>query len=231
MRLLTIYMALLIPLTAFTQSKTAKQYYDLSIEKVNQGDVEGAFKLLAESLKVDSTYEDSYVLKGYIYYQLGKSKEAIIEYDKLLKINPKHKDGLKNRSLIKMRIFDLDGAIQDNTLRLELEPKNPVIYFDRAYSKGLKGDVDGAISDYSVAIQLDSLYKEAYANRGVIKINKLTSSGIIKPKNDEVIGACSDLTKAQELEDNAVDDMIYIYCGDYLKALKKKNRKNKKKKK
>ena len=74
-------------------------------------------------------------------------------------------------------------------------------------------DSQGSIKDYDKAIELNPDYKEAYANRGVAKINLLTTGGNIKPTKEQTKDACADLQKAKKLGDNTVDDMIFIYCG------------------
>ena len=69
-----------------------------------------------------------------------------------------------------------------------------------------------SIKDYDQAILLDSTYKEAYANRGVAKINLLTKNGNIQPTKAQTADACADLKKAKQLGDNTVDDMIFAHC-------------------
>ena len=73
-------------------------------------------------------------------------------------------------------------------------------------------DVAGSIKDYDKAIELNPNYMEAYANRGVAKINLLTSKGNIQPTKEQTSDACADLKKAKQLGDNTVDDMIFIHC-------------------
>jgi hypothetical protein len=55
---------------------------------------------------------------------------------------------------------------------------------------------------------------QAYANRGVAKINLLTSKGNIRPTKEQTSDACADLNKAKQLGDNTVDDMLFIYCDN-----------------
>ena len=93
-----------------------------------------------------------------------------------------------------------------------LVPNDYELYFNRAVSKERLLDITGAINDYGNAIKIKDDYREAYANRGVCKINLLTTKGNIKPTKEETADACNDLQKAKQLGDNSVDDMIYVYC-------------------
>lgn len=94
-----------------------------------------------------------------------------------------------------------------------LSANDPELYFNRASCKGMLRNIQGAIKDYDKAIELKPGYKEAYANRGVEKINLLTTKGTITPSKEQTKDACADLKKAKQLGDNAVDDMIFIHCG------------------
>ncbi len=73
-------------------------------------------------------------------------------------------------------------------------------------------DSQGSIKDYDKAIEYNPKYKEAYANRGVAKINLLTTKGNVFPTKGQTKDACADLKKAKQLGDNTVDDMIFIHC-------------------
>mgnify|MGYP006386899029 FL=1 len=53
---------------------------------------------------------------------------------------------------------------------------------------------------------------EAYANRGVAKINLLSKKGNAIPAKKQTIDACADLKRAKQLGDDTVDDMIFIHC-------------------
>ena len=53
---------------------------------------------------------------------------------------------------------------------------------------------------------------KAYANRGIAKINQLTTNGNLQPSRKETKSACKDLRKAQSMGDSTVGDMIFIYC-------------------
>jgi hypothetical protein len=73
-------------------------------------------------------------------------------------------------------------------------------------------DSPGSIKDYDLAILYSPEYKEAYANRGVAKINLLRLKGDIILTKKQTTDACQDLKKAKQLGDNSVDDMLYIHC-------------------
>ena len=73
-------------------------------------------------------------------------------------------------------------------------------------------DAAGSIYDYTRAIHYKPNYMEAYANRGVAKINLLSKKGNTIPAKKQTIDACADLKRAKQLGDDTVDDMIFIHC-------------------
>ena len=71
----------------------------LTLEMLNEGaTVKDVFAKLDECLNKDSTFENAYFLKAYVFYKLEAFEDAILEYNKVLRINPYHEEALKNRS-------------------------------------------------------------------------------------------------------------------------------------
>lgn len=215
--LLTQFLSALILMSsayAGTQSNTldAQYHYDEAMKKLNAGStVKDVFNSLDLCLRKDSTFENAYFLKAYVFYKLEAFEDAIKEYDKLLSINPYHKEALKNRALTRIQVYDLEGAIDDHNRRLILEPMNPNIYFDRAYCRGLQQDLNGSIEDYSRAIELDPAFTEAFVNRGKAKMNLATSEAITV-EAISIDDACQDLNRAKIMGDTSGLKLISTYC-------------------
>jgi len=93
-----------------------------------------------------------------------------------------------------------------------INAKDPELYFIRGTANDMLGNYKQSIKDYGNAIKIKPNYFQALANRGTAKINLLTGNGNFQPSKKETKSACKDLKKAKELGDNAVDDLIFIYC-------------------
>jgi tetratricopeptide (TPR) repeat protein len=191
----------------------AQVHYDTALEMLNEGaTVKAVFARLDNCLSEDSTFENAYFLKAFVFYKLQAFEDAIGEYDKLLRINPYHEEALKNRALTKLQVYDLEGAIDDHNRRLLLEPLNANIYFDRAYCKGLQKDIRGSIEDYTKAIELNPAFTKAIANRGKAKMN-LATSGAVSVETISVEDACSDLDRARIMGDTSGLKLLSTYCN------------------
>ncbi|MCP4124293.1 MAG: hypothetical protein GY751_21305 [Bacteroidetes bacterium] len=211
MKLAFTFLLMFASLQGIAQS--AQAHYDAAMDKLNEGAVvKEVFESLNQCTELDSSFEDAYYLKAFVYYRLNDFEAAVHEYDALLKVSPYNREALKRRALAKIQLYDLDGAIEDHNRRLVLEPLDAVIYFDRAYCKGLQNDVIGSIHDYSKALELDPYFKEAYVNRGAAKMH-LIASGQEIPKFITRESVCKDISTAKNLGDRTATKIHTEYCS------------------
>jgi tetratricopeptide (TPR) repeat protein len=180
------------------------------------GEYEKAIPDLDKAIELDPTDLASYIdrgkTKGYANDLTGSKKDFLYILTK---------DSTRDQAqaafyylgLIAYQQKEAKEAINYYDKFLILVPDDAEVYFNRGCVKDfLLRDLEGSIKDYDKAIELDPNYAEAYANRGAVKINLLTRRGIIQPSKEQTKDACADLKKAKKLGDNAVDDMIFIFC-------------------
>jgi len=129
------------------------------------------------------------------------NKEAIVDYDKAILINPKYETAYNNRGLAKSNQLDYNGAILDYNKAIELDPNNANIYNNRGKTKYTQQDYLSALVDFAIVIDIDPKNAEAYCNRGIVKFRL--------GKNEE---GCSDLNKAVELGYSAALEVIKTNC-------------------
>lgn len=195
-----------------SQAQDAVSLYESAVGMLNKGSTaEQLFEQLDRCLEQDSTFEDAYFLKAYIYYRLQEFDAAIAVYDRLLNLDPYNPEALKRRALTRIQVYDFEGAIADHDRRLALDPTNPVIYFDRAYCKGLNQDVLGSIEDYTKALELDPWFKEAWVNRGHAKMNIMAYSEN-PPEFITMESACKDIGQAGSLGDSTAARVYAERC-------------------
>lgn len=209
-----IFFVLLLNLANGQDAQTIydKAYKQLT-EGVNAADV---VKTLQTCIDIDTTFEDAYLLRAFVFYKLDDYEAAIKDYDRLLDIHPKHEEALKKRAITKVRIEDFEGAIEDHNLRLSIAPNNAAAYFDRAYCTGVLGNNEAAIADYSLAIKINPYYTSAYTNRGVAQLNQfLLENDNRSPNILEAEFICEDFQKARKLGDLSASKYLKLYCTDY----------------
>ena len=148
--------------------------------------------LLAKTTPLESLVE--WQKRPYISAELyhsqgeGKStakeyKNAIVDFDKVIALNPEHVRAYYKRGLTKYNLENYAGAIDDYTRVIKLNPRHARAYNNRGVakfrlseSKHNSGDVEKAqllyqeaIDDYTRAIKLNPRHATAYNNRGIVK--------------------------------------------------------------
>lgn len=105
-----------------------KTFLDEAIYKIQDGCFEEAIELLNKSIELKNDFEISYFYRAVAYQSIKKYDEAMLDYTKSIKLNPKMTDAYYNKAKIvleKKEISDveLDKAISNLEAALELDEK------------------------------------------------------------------------------------------------------------
>jgi tetratricopeptide (TPR) repeat protein len=212
---------------------TAKQIYTKGTEYAGQGKFNEAKVEFEKTLKVDP-YHDSakraleiiedaleqkiknttaiHIFKGKTYGIKGKSNEAIVEYNKVIAINPRFAEAYYNRGNENRKKGQLGEAISDYTKAIEMNPRHASACNNRGITYAMKGQWNKAFSDFNKAIEINPRYDGAYANRARVHIKE--------GQDDKAISDCS---KAIEINPRQVEAyygraMAYFYKKEYERA-------------
>lgn len=152
--------------------------------------------------------QESNAAKAKPFYESGKARSAqgdfdgaIIEFTKVIEIDPKSPLAYAARGNAKLNLGALDEAIADFSKAIEIDPSRFIPYLNRGAAKVDKGDIDGAIADYTKVLTLDPKSVLAYRNRGCA----------LQQKGD-LEGARSDFQQAIQLaNDEGAYQRFYLY--------------------
>lgn len=75
-------------------------------------------------------------------------KDALLDFDKAIKLNPSFAEAYFKRGNIKNLLGDYEGAIQDYDKAIELNPNLAEAYNNRGLTKFNSGDEDGGNLDF-----------------------------------------------------------------------------------
>ena len=151
-----------------------------------------------------------YYRKGTDKYKANNYKNAIVDFNKTIELNPGHVRAHRKRGYAKYQLEDYAGAIEDYTDAIELNPEGADLYkgrggvkFKLGESKRNGGDTEevqslyqAAIDDYTYAIKLNPEDTDLYSNRGGVKFKLAKFDG-------------GDTQKAQNLYQAAIDDCTH----------------------
>lgn len=104
--------------------------------------------------------------KGQAFYNAGNYLFAADAFSEEIRRNPRSAGAWNDRAVARVRLGDLNGAIQDYNRAVELAPMDAEIYFNRGNALIAAGQYQDAIMDYNRAIQMNPGYARAIYNRG-----------------------------------------------------------------
>lgn len=183
--------------------KTADQYVDYGIKKLENKEFMEAIVSFNEAISVDKNSFQAYYMRGNIKQQFSDVHGAMKDYNTAIEINPKFTEAYFERGNVKYLLQDYYGAIDDYTKTIELNENNLDAYFKRGQAKQQLEAYQDAINDCSQIISKDPDNVDAYFLRGVLRI-----------EYGQLSEGCLDLSKAGELGDLKAYELIREKCND-----------------
>ncbi len=96
----------------------------------------------------------NYRWRADVYARNGYFDEAIMEYDKLIQLDPGDAGLYNNRANVHREKEDYEKAIRDSTKAILLDPEEPVYRFNRAIHQAKYGNYDDAMIDAKACVKL-----------------------------------------------------------------------------
>jgi tetratricopeptide (TPR) repeat protein len=154
--------------------------------------------------------------RGVSFSEAGDYQQAIIEYNKAIKIEPDNSVIYYNRGHAYRELLEYDKAISDLTRSIELDPNYSDPYLDRGIvfldlAKDPQDQyLDLAMSDFDIVIMLNPDDEYAYYFRGHCKDRK-----------GETNLALFDLQMCVELSDSAGNDYLKELAEQSIESITK----------
>ena len=135
-------------------SEDAKYYVNRGVTKGKTGNINGAINDFNIALQLGSEDQSAvYSNMGKAKMLLGKTEEAIKDYDYAVKLNPKQYTAYLNRGLAKQKLKDFRGAVEDFTECLKINPKMTDAYLNRALAYLQLNEKENACNDLKQAYE------------------------------------------------------------------------------
>jgi len=116
---------------------------------------------------------------GEALHSQRKYREAILEFDRAIKLDARNVEAYRLRGRSKRENADLQGSLSDFNKALEIEPNSNRTILGRGLTREKMGDTQGALADYSRGISLEPTYPNGYAYRGHLRIDLKDYKGAI----------------------------------------------------
>lgn len=168
--------------------------------------------IIDRKLQGYNTFEVFYK-RGLAYAEFGMHKEALVDFDKVIKLYPQFNYGYFYRGSSYWNLGEYDKAIVDFSTAIKLDSKDLHSYFNRGLCYQSEKEYDKALADFSKVIQLDPGFDEAYNQVAMTTYYKGNWTEAEKSFN-EYINKFSGLSHAYYNR-----GMFYNERKDYKKAL------------
>jgi len=110
--------------------------------------------------------EETIFNKGKEYYKKQMYDQAIVEFTKVIKINPNDcAEAYVHRGLAYVRKSDLAQAVSDYSMAIRIKADYVKAYVFRGRAYGAMGDFERAFSEYKKAMGIDPNNGEIFYNR------------------------------------------------------------------
>ena len=193
--------------------QTADDYYNMGVEKYNNGRYTEAIKLYDLAILVDPNNSTYYINRGVAKGALNNKIGAMDDYNKAIKINNPTVNiyvAYYNRANIKFENKSYNEAVKDFNISIELNSNYSNSYMDRGTCYYTLNKKELAMSDYNKAIKInypnEKMYY-AYFNRA-----------LIKKDYEDYNGAINDLSIVIQLNPSHADSYFQRgYCNYWLK--------------
>jgi tetratricopeptide (TPR) repeat protein len=160
----------------------------------------------------DNSTNNTYALtsKGNLLQSQGKLDEAILYYDKALKINPRLAITLTGKGIALGKQFKLDDAIVCFNKALEINPRLATTLIGKGITLAKQGNLNEAILYYDKALEINPNDNIALKNKG----SALNNRGVALAKQGKLDDAIVCFTKALAINPNdngALKSLALIY--------------------
>lgn len=165
--------------------------------ELNEAEIE---KIFEQEISSNPNNAEVYIKRGYAFatHSMADGEnqiffdEAIADFTKAIKIDPKATDAYLRRAGLYSQKNDHDPAIADYNQVLRIDPNNAEAYAFRGGLYSQKGKYDQASADFNEALRLNPQCKYAYTFRGIMYFTQ----GVYKKENADYDNADADVDKA-----------------------------------
>lgn len=121
--------------------------------------------LWSHQIKLFPRTARAYSNRGNAYYSTGNYNRALLDFNKVIEIYPRH-EYYNRRGLTYKMLGRNQEALLDYTKAIEINQQYELSYNNRGNVYQALGNYNAALNDYNAAIKINPKYMAAYYNRG-----------------------------------------------------------------
>lgn len=203
---------LLVASTAAYAENKMIDHFDLGIIYLSDQKYEDAFTNLDSAIESRPNCSKCYFARGYALEKLGKTSEALKDYNKAIKLNPKDANVYFYRGMLCMvQPSDRNQAIADFTRCLQMDPINRHRYYRaRGTAHSLNSQPGKALLDYDKVMEIGDKDSSLLYNMGGCYLDL--------DQYEEALDSLTEAVKIDKNNDLALLSIAKIYSHQNQKA-------------
>jgi tetratricopeptide (TPR) repeat protein len=151
-------------LTGIAQVSKADQLYQKANSCYNKGAKDSAIIFLTNAISLKPNFAQAFLVRGAIFYQKRKYREALKDFTRVIEINPDCSEAYNDRGIIYEEIGNYDQAIMDYNRSIEIDPGIYNSYYNRGRIYFQRKDWQEAIRDFERALKINPGNKDIQIN-------------------------------------------------------------------
>lgn len=166
------------------------------------GEFEESVKSYSDLLETDTENTVYLYNRGRSYEELGILSKAIADFEKIIKLDPKHVNSFLSLSKISYEQKEYSRALIHAGAAVKQNENSAKAHFLSARAAHQLGYAEQALEFYNNAITIDRSYGEAFLYRGALKVG-----------GNRFKSACEDFKRARSLDTEGAASAIKDYCS------------------
>ncbi len=144
-------------------------YYYLGIIELEENFPETCIEFLTKYLSKNGKDSDAYFNRAKAKVILGKSQEAIEDFDNAIESDPTNWEALLSRGIEKYKLKDFKHSVIDFNNSIEIQPNNAKAFNCRGVAKEQLKEIEDALKDFLSAMEIEPSHATAAYNYARLK--------------------------------------------------------------
>lgn len=145
-------------------SDRKKELFTNAMSNLMKNKLSISIDLLNELINADSVDRLAFLARGSVYLKAGDTEKAVVDFTRVIEIDPKHPKAYHLRGLAHEMAGEDDEALKDINQAIEIDSEYGAAFFSRATLLSKMGQEDSALEDMKMVNHLSNLNIESFAN-------------------------------------------------------------------
>ncbi|MFP4520928.1 MAG: tetratricopeptide repeat protein [Fibrobacterota bacterium] len=164
----------------YTPAVDYKRHLESAKKFIEERKFDSAFFSISKSLDLRPEHPDVHSTLSFVLDELGRTKEAVVHYEKALEQDPENVSHLINYGVLLNRQGRFNEAVSVFRKAASFSPDAPGAYFNWGLALMEEGDTTGAERMFKRSLEADPELDYAYVQLGRIEFLKKNYAGAVK---------------------------------------------------